>query len=318
MKHMKSIISLLVALCIVATFAVSAFASEEDSSALIESSSSEASAAASIVTDLNDGKIVKFDTFNKIKYDAAEFTGDTDAIAANGLLYANDDETNKLTLSPELDLGKTWQATATFARTNEDKDAKKNCLGEKFELNVGKFSFRIGNQQAGVAQYKAELWFDDQILGDVQVTGDISGTYAIRYTQDGTEKGRVYVVKDNQNMRWNILESTCAPREAVNGVTSFFVVDGVADGETSEVSVVAVGNNSKKDTNYAYGLWLAKKFYSTNRTGDDNTGATGTSSTAGGNSGKTGDMTLPVVFVVVALVAAGTGVVLTSKKTCKE
>ena len=111
MKHMKSIISLLVALCIVATFAVSAFASEEDSSALIESSSSEASAAASIVTDLNDGKIVKFDTFNKIKYDDAEFTGDTDAIAANGLLYANDDETNKLTLSPELDLGKTWQAT---------------------------------------------------------------------------------------------------------------------------------------------------------------------------------------------------------------
>ncbi|MBQ2419919.1 MAG: hypothetical protein II284_00805, partial [Clostridia bacterium] len=101
-------------------------------------------------------------------------------------------------------------------------------------------------------------------------------------------------------------------------VTSFFVVDGVADGETSEVSVVAVGNNSKKDTNYAYGLWLAKKFYSTNRTGDGNTGATGTSSTAGGNSGKTGDMTLPVVFVVVALVAAGTGVVLTSKKTCKE
>lgn len=312
MKHMKSIISLIVALCVVATCAVSAFASEDDSS-----SSSEA-APTSIVTDLTDGKIVKFDTFNKIKYDDAEFTGDTDAIADNGLLYANDDETNKITLSPALDLGKTWQATATFARTNEDKDAKKNCLGEKFELNVGKFSFRIGNQQAGVAQYKAELWFDDQLLGDVQVTGDISGTYAIRYTQDGTEKGRVYVIKDNQNMRWNVLESTCAPNEAINGVTSFFVVDGVTEGETSEVSVVAAGNNSKDDTNYAYGLWLAKKFYSTNRTGDGTTGATGTTSTAGGNSGKTGDMTLPIVFVVVALVAAGTGVVLTSKKTCKE
>ncbi len=305
MKHMKSIISLLVALCIVATMSVSAFATE-------------VSAKENIVTVLTEGKIVKFDTFNEINYDGAEFTGDTDAVAKNGLLYANADEKNTVALYPELDLGKTWQVTATFARTNSDNDPKKNCLGEKFKLAAGDFTFKIGNQQAGVAHYKAELWKGDVCLGDVQITGDISGTYAIRYTQDGTDKGRVYVVKDNSTMRWNVLDSIYAPNEAINGITSFFVVDGAEEGVTSKISVTAVGNNSKDDTNYAYGLMIAKKFYSTNRTGDGNNGTTGTSSTAGGNSGKTGDMTLPIVFVVVALVAAGTGVVLTSKKTCKE
>ncbi len=310
MKHTKRIISLLVALCLVAAMTVSAFATESGSSS--EATSSEVT----IATTLADGKIVYFDKLNNEDF---VVEGDNaDAIAANGLLYANGKEINTAVLDEEVALGKTWQVTATFVRDNQDKAPAKNCLGEKFELNAGEFSFKIGNQQEGVAQYVAELWKGADKLGDVQITGDISATYAIRYTQDSTNKGRVYVVKDGSTMRWNVLDTIYAPNEAINGVTSFFVVDGAEDGATSKISVTAAGNDSKDKTNYVYGLSFAKKFYATYKTGDGNNGATGTSSgAAGGNSGATGDLT-PIVFIVLALVAAGAVVVFTTKKPCEE
>ena len=121
-------------------------------------------------------------------------------------------------------------------------------------------------------------------------------------------------------MAWNVVDSTLVSVDSANGVTSYFNVKD-ADFSDVEISVVAAGNNSKDKTNYAYGLWFAKKFYSTTRTGNGSLGTTGTASgSAGGNSGKTGDdrMVLPIVVVLATLLAAGACIVLTAKKSCKE
>lgn len=315
MKHLKSVISLLVALCIVAAMTVTAFATE-DTSSLDESSSelvsSETEVVGEVQSQLNNNKIVKFD-----KFDTDNFSGDTDKIGSNGLLYANGKEINTLVLNETLDLGKTWQVTATFTRKNT-ATAAKNCLGEKYELSVGDVTLKVGNQQSGVDQYVAELWYQTEKIGYVQLNSDFSGTYAIRFTQDGTQVGKLYVTKDNTTMSWNVVDSTLVSVDSVNGVASYYNIPGDPDFSNAEISVTAAGNNSTDKTNYAYGLWIAKKFYSTNRTGDGSTGNTGTGSGSGsGNSGKTGDAR-PIVFVLVALVAAGACIVLTAKKSCKE
>lgn len=316
MKHLKSIISLLVALCIVAAMTVTVFATEDPSS-VDESSSKLVSSevedtVGEVQSQIDNQKIVKFD-----KFDADNFSGDTDKIGSTGLLYADGKEINTVVLDETLDLGKTWQVTATFTRKNT-ATADKNCLGEKYELSVGDVTLKVGNQQAGVSQYVAELWYKTEKIGYVQLNSDFSGTYAIRYTQDGTQVGKLYVIKDNTTMSWNVVDSTLVSVDSVNGVAAYFNVPGDPDFSAAEVSVTAAGNNSTDKTNYAYGLWIAKKFYSTNRTGDGSTGTPGTSSNSGsGNSGSTGDAR-PIIFVLAALVAAGACIVLTVKKSCKE
>ena len=320
MKSLKTIISLLVAFCLIATMSVVAFAEEtssvEEITSIEETSSVEETSSTETIQDkLDNNKIIKFE-----KFDGENFDGDTDKIGTNGLLYANGKEVNTLTYAESLDLGKTWQASVTFVRDNKDTAASKNCFGEKYELNVGKVSLKIGNQQEGVSQYIAELWYDEEKIGYVQLDSNFSGTYGIRFTQDGTQVGKLYVIKDNTTMAWNVVDSTLVSVDSANGVTSYFNVKD-ADFSDVEISVVAAGNNSKDKTNYAYGLWFAKKFYSTTRTGNGNLGTTGTESgAAGGNSGKTGDSrtVLPFVAVVVTLLAAGACVVLTAKKSCKE
>ncbi|MBQ5890562.1 MAG: hypothetical protein IIW73_06405 [Clostridia bacterium] len=310
MKSLKTIISLLVAFCIIATMSVVAFA--EDSS-MEDTSSIEVVETTQEKLDAN--KIIKFD-----KFDGENFDGDTDKIGTNGLLYANGKEVNGLTYFESLDLGKTWQASVTFNRENNDTSATKNCFGEKYELIVGDVTLKIGNQQEGVSQYIAELWYKEEKIGYVQLDANFSGTYGIRFTQDGTQVGKLYVIKDNTTMAWNVVDSTLVSVDSANGVTSYYNVKD-ADFSAAEISVVAAGNNSKDKTNYAYGLWFAKKFYSTTRTGNGSTGTTGTNSgSTGGNSGKTGDSrtVLPFVAVVVTLLAAGACVVLTAKKSCKE
>ena len=311
MKSLKTIISLLVALCIIATMSVVAFAEESS----VEEASSVVEVTETTQEKLDANKIVKFD-----KFDGENFDGDTDKIGTNGLLYANGKEVNGLTYCETLDLGKTWQASVTINRENKDTAATKNCLGEKYELIVGDVTLKIGNQQEGVSQYIAELWYKDEKIGYVQLDSNFSGTYGIRFTQDGTQVGKLYVIKDNTTMAWNVVDSTLVSVDSANGVTSYYNVKD-ADFSAAEISVVAAGNNSKDKTNYAYGLWFAKKFYSTTRTGNGSTGTTGTNSgSTGGNSGKTGDSrtVLPFVAVVVTLLAAGACVVLTAKKFCKE
>ena len=311
MKSLKTIISLLVALCIIATMSVVAFAEESS----VEEASSVVEVTETTQEKLDANKIVKFD-----KFDGENFDGDTDKIGTNGLLYANGKEVNGLTYCETLDLGKTWQASVTINRENKDTAATKNCLGEKYELIVGDVTLKIGNQQEGVSQYIAELWYKDEKIGYVQLDSNFSGTYGIRFTQDGTQVGKLYVIKDNTTMAWNVVDSTLVSVDSANGVTSYYNVKD-ADFSAAEISVVAAGNNSKDKTNYAYGLWFAKKFYSTTRTGNGSTGTTGTNSgSTGGNSGKTGDSrtVLPFVAVVVTLLAAGACVVLTAKKSCKE
>lgn len=317
MKSVKNIISLLLALCLVATMSVVAFADEtssvEETSSIEETSSVEA--VETVQDKLDANKIVKFD-----KFDGENFDGDTDKIGTNGLFYANGKEVNTLTYAETLDLGKTWQASVTITRDNKDTAASKNCLGEKYELNVGDVSLKIGNQQEGVSQYVAELWYKEEQIGYVQLDSNFSGTYGIRFTQDGTQVGKLYVIKDNTTMAWNVVDSTLVSVDSANGVASYFNVKD-ADFSAAEISVVTAGNNSKDKTNYAYGLWFAKKFYSTTRTGNGSLGTTGTASgSAGGNSGKTGDSrtVLPFVAVVVTLLAAGACVVFTAKKSCKE
>ena len=311
MKSLKTIISLLVALCIIATMSVVAFAEESS----VEEASSVVEVTETTQEKLDANKIIKFD-----KFDGENFDGDTDKIGTNGLLYANGKEVNGLTYFESLDLGKTWQASVTINRENKDTAATKNCLGEKYELVVGDVTLKIGNQQEGVSQYIAELWYKDEKIGYVQLDSNFSGTYGIRFTQDGTQVGKLYVIKDNTTMAWNVVDSTLVSVDSANGVTSYYNVKD-ADFSAAEISVVAAGNNSKDKTNYAYGLWFAKKFYSTTRTGNGSTGTTGTNSgSTGGNSGKTGDSrtVLPFVAVVVTLLAAGACVVLTAKKSCKE
>ena len=122
MKSLKTIISLLVAFCIIATMSVVAFA--EDSS-MEDTSSIEVVETTQEKLDAN--KIIKFD-----KFDGENFDGDTDKIGTNGLLYANGKEVNGLTYFESLDLGKTWQASVTFNRENNDTSATKNCFGEKY------------------------------------------------------------------------------------------------------------------------------------------------------------------------------------------
>ncbi len=321
MKHIKSIISLLVALCIVATMSVAAFATELPSEPEVQ--------AEEIQGLLDETKIVKFDKFsgtNKVfdnNYEAY-FSGDTDYVGTNGLLYANGKEVNTLYLNEAsgtdaFNFGDTWQASVTFTRDNTSTSATKNCFGEKYELTVGDVTLKVGNQQEGVALYEAELWYKDEEIGYVMLDANFSGTYAIRYTKD-KDIGKLYVVKDNENMAWNVVDSTLVSVDSANGVTSYYNITD-ADFSAAKVSVVAAGNNAKDKTNYAYGLWMAKKFYSTTRTGNGTTGTTGTTSgSTGGNSGKTGDdrMVLPIVLVLTTLVIAGAGVVLTSKKSCKE
>ncbi|MBQ5885631.1 MAG: hypothetical protein IIW79_04410 [Clostridia bacterium] len=311
MKSLKTIISLLVALCIIATMSVVAFAEESS----VEEASSVVEVTETTQEKLDANKIVKFD-----KFDGENFDGDTDKIGTNGLLYANGKEVNGLTYCETLDLGKTWQASVTINRENKDTAATKNCLGEKYELVVGDVTLKIGNQQEGVSQYIAELWYKDEKIGYVQLDSNFSGTYGIRFTQDGTQVGKLYVIKDNTTMAWNVVDSTLVSVDSANGVTSYYNVKD-ADFSAAKISVVAAGNNSKDKTNYAYGLWFAKKFYSTTRTGNGTLGTTGTTSgSTGGNSGKTGDSrtVLPFVAVVVTLLAAGACVVLTAKKSCKE
>ena len=311
MKSLKTIISLLVALCIIATMSVVAFAEESS----VEEASSVVEVTETTQEKLDANKIIKFD-----KFDGENFDGDTDKIGTNGLLYANGKEVNTLTYCESLDLGKTWQASVTINRDNKDTAASKNCLGEKYELIVGDVTLKIGNQQEGVSQYIAELWYKEEKIGYVQLDANFSGTYGIRFTQDGTQVGKLYVIKDNTTMAWNVVDSTLVSVDSANGVTSYYNVKD-ADFSAAKISVVAAGNNSKDKTNYAYGLWFAKKFYSTTRTGNGSLGTTGTSSgTAGGNSGKTGDSrtVLPFVAVVITLLAAGACVVLTAKKSCKE
>lgn len=311
MKSLKTIISLLVALCIIATMSVVAFAEESS----VEEASSVVEVTETTQEKLDANKIVKFD-----KFDGENFDGDTDKIGTNGLLYANGKEVNGLTYCETLDLGKTWQASVTINRENKDTAATKNCLGEKYELIVGDVTLKIGNQQEGVSQYIAELWYKDEKIGYVQLDSNFSGTYGIRFTQDGTQVGKLYVIKDNTTMAWNVVDSTLVSVDSANGVTSYYNVKD-ADFSAAKISVVAAGNNSKDKTNYAYGLWFAKKFYSTTRTGNGTLGTTGTTSgSTGGNSGKTGDSrtVLPFVAVVVTLLAAGACVVLTAKKSCKE
>ena len=311
MKSLKTIISLLVALCIIATMSVVAFAEESS----VEEASSVVEVTETTQEKLDANKIVKFD-----KFDGENFDGDTDKIGTNGLLYANGKEVNGLTYCETLDLGKTWQASVTINRDNKDTAASKNCLGEKYELIVGDVALKIGNQQEGVSQYIAELWYKEEKIGYVQLDSNFSGTYGIRFTQAGTQVGKLYVIKDNTTMAWNVVDSTLVSVDSANGVASYFNVKD-ADFSAAEISVVAAGNNSKDKTNYAYGLWFAKKFYSTTRTGNGSLGTTGTNSgSAGGNSGKTGDSrtVLPFVAVVVTLLAAGACVVLTAKKSCKE
>ena len=314
MKSLKTIISLLVAFCLIATMSVVAFA--DDISSVEETSSVEDTSSTETIQDkLDNNKIIKFE-----KFDGENFDGNTDKIGTNGLLYANGKEVNTLTYAETLDLGKTWQASVTFTRDNKDTAASKNCFGEKYELNVGKVSLKIGNQQEGVSQYIAELWYDEEKIGYVQLDSNFSGTYGIRFTQDGTQVGKLYVIKDNTTMAWNVVDSTLVSVDSANGVTSYFNVKD-ANFSDVEISVVAAGNNSKDKTNYAYGLWFAKKFYSTTRTGNGSLGTTGTASgSAGGNSGKTGDdrMVLPIVVVLATLLAAGACVVITAKKSCKE
>ncbi|GEM_PF-6819850 len=339
MKHFKSIISLIVALCIVAAMAVTAFATEDTSSVADSSipASSEAASSSNVVdvqSLIDANKIVKFETLDKVN-----FTGDIDKIASNGLLYANGKEVNTVALKDTLDLGNTWQVAATFSRINKDKNTTKNCLGEKYVLQVGEVKLEVGNKQAGIAKNVAILYFNDERIGWLELGDDISGTYAIRYTRaDDTEIGKLYVIKDNKTMSWNVEDSTHVSVDTTNGVTSYYnirkaaVESSVESSEeaagyfsAAEVSITAAGNDSKDKTNYAYDLWIAKKFYSTNRTGDGTTGGTGTGSGTGtgtgsgaGETGKTGDMSMPIIFVLVALVLAGAGVVLASKKTCKE
>lgn len=329
MKHLKSIISLIVALCIVAAMSVTAFAIDDTSSVPASSEAVSSTNVVNVQSLIDANKIVKFETLDKVN-----FIGDVDKIASNGLLYANGKELNTVALKDTLDLGKTWQVTATFSRVNKDKNTTKNCLGEKYVLQVGEVKLEVGNKQAGIAKNVAILYFNDERIGWLELGDDISGTYAIRYTRaDDTEVGKLYVIKDNKTMSWNVEDSTHVSVDTTNGVASYYNIRKVAVESSeqaaadyfsaAEVSITAAGNDSKDKTNYAYDLWVAKKFYSTNRTGDGTTGGTGTSSGTGsgagaGDTGKTGDMSMPIVFVLVALVLAGAGVVLASKKTCKE
>ena len=264
---------------------------------------------------LDAGEIVKFD-----KFDNKNFIGDTDKIGTNGLLYANGKEVNTISLADKLNLGNQFQVTATFARTNKDHNATKNCLGEKYELVAGDVVLKVGNLQEGVAQNVAELYVKGQKIGYVQLGDDISGTYAIRYSRgDGTDIGKLYVVRNNETMTWNVVDSTLVSVDSANGVTTYFNVP-VANAEFSnaEVSVTAAGNNSTDKSNYAYGLWLAKKFHSTTTTGSGSTGSnTGSTTSGNGGSGKTGDDSINILFIVIAFLAAGACIAFTAKKSRK-
>ena len=264
---------------------------------------------------LDAGEIVKFD-----KFDNKNFIGDTDKIGTNGLLYANGKEVNTISLADKLNLGNQFQVTATFARTNKDHNATKNCLGEKYELVAGDVVLKVGNLQEGVAQNVAELYVKGQKIGYVQLGDDISGTYAIRYSRgDGTDIGKLYVVRNNETMTWNVVDSTLVSVDSANGVTTYFNVP-VANAEFSnaEVSVTAAGNNSTDKSNYAYGLWLAKKFHSTTTTGSGSTGSnTGSTTSGNGGSGKTGDDSINILFIVIAFLVAGACIAFTAKKSRK-
>ena len=295
--------------------------SEGPSNPSSEGPSNPSSGSSSIVPDktvqerLNANEIVKFD-----KFDSTNFIGDTDKIGSNGLLYANGKEVNTVSLADKLDLGNQFQVTATFARTNKDKNATKNCFGEKYELVAGDIVLKVGNLQEGVAQNVAELYVKGQKIGYVQLGDDISGTYAIRYSRgDGTDIGKLYVVRNNKTMTWNVVDSTLVSVDSTNGVTTYFNVP-VANAEFSnaEVSVTAAGNNSTDKSNYAYGLWIAKKFHSTTTTGSDSTGSNAGSTTSGnGGSGKTGDDSINILFIVIAFLAAGACIAFTAKKSRK-